>query len=94
MLLLAVVLRDAVPSTSLIARSNWWVWTGGFFGAVYIAISILLVPRLEAAAFIATQRWRRLVRPRSRGSAACMAAGAKCWTTPKRSGAAKAGEGQ
>jgi bacterial/archaeal transporter family-2 protein len=53
MLLLAVVLRDAVPSTSFIARSNWWMWTGGFFGAVYIAISILLVPRLGAATFIA-----------------------------------------
>jgi bacterial/archaeal transporter family-2 protein len=28
-------------------------WSGGFFGAIYIAISILLVPQLGAAAFVA-----------------------------------------
>jgi len=36
-----------------IHSSHWWAWTGGFFGAVYIAISIFLVPRLGAAFFVA-----------------------------------------
>jgi transporter family-2 protein len=53
MLALALVLRDAVPATAMIVRSNWWAWTGGFFGAVYIAISILLLPRIGAATFVA-----------------------------------------
>ena len=53
MLLLALVMRDAVPSFADIQRSNWWAWTGGFFGAVYIAISIFLLPRLGAALFVA-----------------------------------------
>lgn len=53
MLVLAVVLREAVPTMADIHRSHWWAWTGGFFGAVYIAISIFLVPRLGAAFFIA-----------------------------------------
>jgi bacterial/archaeal transporter family-2 protein len=53
MLVLAVVLREAVPAIADIHRSDWWAWTGGFFGAVYIAISIFLVPRLGAAFFVA-----------------------------------------
>jgi transporter family-2 protein len=53
MLVLAMVLRDAVPAIADIHRSHWWAWTGGFFGAVYIAISIFLVPRLGAAFFVA-----------------------------------------
>jgi bacterial/archaeal transporter family-2 protein len=53
MLLLAVALQDAVPPTSVVTKSNWWAWSGGFFGAIYIAISILLVPRLGAAMFVA-----------------------------------------
>jgi transporter family-2 protein len=53
MLVLAVVLREAVPAIADLDRSHWWVWTGGFFGAVYLAISIFLVPRLGAAFFVA-----------------------------------------
>lgn len=53
MLVLAFVVRDSVPSVGAIARSNWMAWTGGFFGAIYIAISILLVPRIGAATFVA-----------------------------------------
>jgi transporter family-2 protein len=53
MLILALVLRDAVPLMGDIERSNWWAWTGGFFGAIYIAVSILLVSRLGAAFFVA-----------------------------------------
>jgi transporter family-2 protein len=36
-----------------VAKSNWWAWSGGFFGALYIAVSIVLLPRLGAAFFIA-----------------------------------------
>jgi transporter family-2 protein len=53
MLVLAVVLREALPAMADIHRSQWWAWTGGFFGAVYIAISMFLVPRLGAAFFVA-----------------------------------------
>ena len=53
MLVLAFVVRDTFPSSGLVARSNWWAWSGGFLGAVYIAISILLVPRLGTATFVA-----------------------------------------
>ena len=53
MLLLACAMREALPPTDLVTKSNWWAWSGGFFGAIYIAISILLVPRLGAAMFVA-----------------------------------------
>jgi bacterial/archaeal transporter family-2 protein len=53
MALLAVVLRDPVPSASVVARIPWWAWSGGLFGAIFIGLAILLVPQLGAAAFIA-----------------------------------------
>ena len=53
MLVLAVALRDSVPSAAVVVRTNWWAWSGGFFGAIYIAVSILLVPRLGTATFVA-----------------------------------------
>ncbi len=52
MLLLALALRDPAPQAGAIARSNWWAWSGGLFGAVYIGISIMLVPRLGTATFV------------------------------------------
>src|SRR4051812_1105834 len=42
MVLLALVLRESVPAAAEVHSSHWWAWTGGFFGAVYIAISIFL----------------------------------------------------
>ena len=53
MLALGIALREPLPSASVSLQGNWWAWTGGVFGAVYIAISILLVPRLGAATFVA-----------------------------------------
>ena len=53
MLVLGLMLRDPLPSPGAVGQTNWWAWSGGFFGAVYIAISILLVHRLGAATFIA-----------------------------------------
>jgi len=53
MLVLALVLREAAPGLADLHRTNGWAWTGGFFGAVYIAISIFLVPRLGAGFFVA-----------------------------------------
>lgn len=53
MLGLALALRQTMPLTDALVRANWWAWTGGFFGAIYIAVSILLVPRLGTATFVA-----------------------------------------
>lgn len=53
MSLLALVLRDPIPSASVAARVPWWGWSGGLFGAIFIALAIVLVPRLGAGTFIA-----------------------------------------
>lgn len=53
MLLVALLLKESWPSSDVIQRSHWISWTGGIFGAVYIAISILLLPRLGAATVVA-----------------------------------------
>lgn len=33
--------------------TSWLTWTGGFFGAVFIATAILMIPRLGAATVLA-----------------------------------------
>ena len=30
-------------------RTNWWLWTGGAYGLIYLAVAIWLIPRLGAA---------------------------------------------
>jgi len=53
MTLLAIALRDPLPSAAVAARLPWWAWSGGLFGAIFIALGILLVPQLGTATFIA-----------------------------------------
>lgn len=53
MLAVALALREPFPSVVSVAQSRAMSWTGGLFGAIYIAISILLLPRLGAATVIA-----------------------------------------
>ncbi len=53
MALLALALRDSLPSASVAARIPWSAWGGGLFGAIFIRLSILLMPKIGAATFIA-----------------------------------------
>jgi transporter family-2 protein len=53
MLVVALMLREPWPSLQQVQHSQAMSWTGGVFGAIYIAISILLFPRLGAAVVIA-----------------------------------------
>jgi transporter family-2 protein len=52
MVVLALAMGEAIPSINALTSTSWWKWTGGFFGALYIAASILLVPRIGVATFI------------------------------------------
>jgi transporter family-2 protein len=45
--------RVSLPPAAELARAPWWQWTGGLLGAVYVAMMILLAPRLGAATLIA-----------------------------------------
>jgi bacterial/archaeal transporter family-2 protein len=53
MIVLAIILRDPVPSGGTIARVPLWAWSGGVFGAIFIALSIVALPKLGGAAYIA-----------------------------------------
>lgn len=53
MALLALALRDPIPSASVAAPVPWWAWSGGLFGAIFIGLGIALVPQLGAATFLA-----------------------------------------
>lgn len=53
MVILAIVLRDPVPSVAAATRLPWWAWSGGLFGAIFIGLGIFLVPQLGAATFLA-----------------------------------------
>lgn len=52
MVLLAIALRDPVPSATVASRIPWWAWSGGLFGAIFIGLAIYLIPILGAATFI------------------------------------------
>ena len=53
MTVLAIALRDPMPAASVAGRIPWWTWSGGLFGAIFIGLAILLVPKLGAATFFA-----------------------------------------
>lgn len=50
---LALFLQDPIPSAATAVRIPWWSWSGGLFGAIFIALGILLIPQLGAATFFA-----------------------------------------
>ena len=52
MLALALILREPAAWSSAAAQGRWLSWSGGFFGAIYIAVSIFLLPRFGAATVI------------------------------------------
>lgn len=53
MLAVIIVTREAWPQPAAVARSSWLSWTGGFWGAVYVVITVLALPHLGAAALLA-----------------------------------------
>jgi bacterial/archaeal transporter family-2 protein len=50
---IAIMLREPIPSAGMVVRIPWWAWSGGLFGAIFIALSILVTRQLGAAALIA-----------------------------------------
>jgi bacterial/archaeal transporter family-2 protein len=53
MLAVALALREPLASMEAVSRTSWVSWLGGLFGAIYIGISILMLPRLGAALVVA-----------------------------------------
>ena len=51
-LLLVLTTQTRGPQT--LTQAPWWVWVGGMLGAFYIVVSILLIPRIGAAALVSS----------------------------------------
>jgi len=46
------VLRVPVPRLAAISAGPLWVWVGGLYGMIFLITSLLVAPRLGAAAFM------------------------------------------
>jgi bacterial/archaeal transporter family-2 protein len=53
MLTVAVATGESLPSGPTVTGTSWASWTGGFFGAVFVGVAIIMVPRLGATAVVA-----------------------------------------
>ncbi len=53
LLILTVAIRAPLPLGDAWGRANWWQWIGGLLGATYIAVAVVLAPRLGAGTLIA-----------------------------------------
>ena len=51
--IVAAATRQALPSAAALARTPWWMWTGGLYGAVFIFMTVVATPRLGAALMMA-----------------------------------------
>lgn len=49
LVLVLVAVREPIPAAALVGRAPWIAWTGGIFGAIFIATSIFMTPRLGVA---------------------------------------------
>ena len=55
MLALVVVLsRQPLPAASAAARTQWWMWTGGLFGAAFVLMAVVVTPKLGSALMLAS----------------------------------------
>ena len=52
--ILVLFLREQAQLGEAIDRAPWWAWSGGLWGAIYVVIIILLLPRLGTATLIAS----------------------------------------
>lgn len=53
MVLLVAVMREPLPSWGVVSRLPLWSWSAGVFGAIFIIIGIVLIPRIGAGTYIA-----------------------------------------
>lgn len=52
LLLMAWLLRLPLPALTSAFAGPWWMWIGGITGAIYVATTLSLIPRIGAANLI------------------------------------------
>ncbi|MHA3737599.1 DMT family transporter [Pseudomonas sp. Eth.TT006] len=48
-----LALRLPLPSLGIISKAPLWMWAGGAFGVCFVALAVMLLPRLGASGFVA-----------------------------------------
>jgi len=49
-----LVLKVPAPRLGGLVAAPWWAWTGGILGAFFVLSSLVIAPKLGAAAFVST----------------------------------------
>jgi bacterial/archaeal transporter family-2 protein len=49
----AALTRIPLPAVSALAGRPWWIWSGGLLGAFFVTATVILAPKLGAAAMLA-----------------------------------------
>ena len=52
LIVMAGLFRVPLPNLAGVGLAPWWAWTGGLLGATFVFSSLLLAPKLGAAAFV------------------------------------------
>ena len=53
LLVYALIARLPLPSLASAAAQPWWLWSGGLLGAFFVAVAVVLVPKLGATTMLA-----------------------------------------
>jgi len=48
-----LALRLPLPSLGFISKAPLWMWAGGAFGVCFVALAVMLLPKLGASGFVA-----------------------------------------
>ena len=48
-----LALRLPLPSMAFISKAPLWIWAGGAFGVCFVALAVMLLPKLGASGFVA-----------------------------------------
>lgn len=52
LLALNLINRHALPAGGILSSAPWWVWMGGFLGAIIVTLAVIAIPRIGVAAWI------------------------------------------
>ncbi|UZE13363.1 DMT family transporter [Pseudomonas sp. B21-053] len=47
-----LALRLPLPSVAFISKAPLWMWAGGVFGVCFVALAVMLLPKLGASGFV------------------------------------------
>ncbi|MFJ7793229.1 DMT family transporter [Pseudomonas sp. NPDC096950] len=47
-----LALRLPLPSVAFVSKAPLWMWAGGVFGVCFVALAVMLLPKLGASGFV------------------------------------------